>query len=47
MQDLFSEQTQNDFNWVVAVFANTGAAEAIRRANEIPLKTFYPIPFNH
>lgn len=47
MQDLFAPQAQNDFKWVVAVFANTGATEAIRKANEVPLKTFYPIRFNH
>jgi hypothetical protein len=46
MQDLFATQTQNDFKWVVAVFANTGATEAIRKANDVPLKTFYPIRFN-
>jgi hypothetical protein len=46
MQDLFGHLHQNDFHWIVAVFANTGAVDAIRRANEIPLKTFYPIRFN-
>jgi hypothetical protein len=46
VQDLFAPQTQNDFKWVVAVFANTGAIEAIRKANEVPLRTFYPIRFN-
>jgi hypothetical protein len=47
VQDLFAPQAQNEFKWVVAVFANTGATEAIRKANEVPLKTFYPIRFNH
>jgi hypothetical protein len=46
MQDLFTTQSQENFNWVVAVFANTGAVEAIRKANEVPLKTFYPVRFN-
>jgi hypothetical protein len=46
VQDLFTPQAQTDFKWVVAVFANTGATEAIRKANEVPLKTFYPIRFD-
>lgn len=46
MLDLFASQTQDDFKWVVAVFANTGAVEVIRRANDVPLRTFYPIRFN-
>lgn len=46
MLDLFSQQSTEDFKWIVAVFASTGAVEAIRLANEVPLKTFYPIRFN-
>jgi hypothetical protein len=46
MQDLFTQSQDYDFSWVVAVFAGTGAVEAIRRANEVPLRTFYPIRFN-
>lgn len=46
MQDLFNQQSTEDFHWVVAVFASTGAVEAIKKANEVPLKTFYPIRFN-
>lgn len=46
VQDLFDQQSVNDFHWIVAVFANTGAVDVIRKANEVPLKTFYPIRFN-
>jgi hypothetical protein len=47
MQDLFSSiQPSTDFSWVVAMFAGTGATDAIRRANDVPLKTYFPIRFN-
>ena len=46
MLDLFGQVQSEDFHWIVAVFANTGAVEAIRKANEVPLRTFYPIRFN-
>jgi hypothetical protein len=47
MMDLFTNPTQtDDFHWVVAVFSGYGAAEVIRRANNIPLKTYFPIRFN-
>jgi len=31
-----------DFRWSVAVFKAHGAVEAIKRANQVPLKTYYP-----
>jgi hypothetical protein len=47
MIDLFSDQKENDdFMWVVGVFANGGAIDAIRRTNEVALKTYFPIKFN-
>jgi hypothetical protein len=47
VEDLFSLSPQcSDFNWICAVFANTGASEVIRSANDVPLKTYYPIRFN-
>lgn len=47
MFDLFSDAHQGEsFNWVVAMFAGSGAVDAIRRANDIPLKTYFPIRFN-
>jgi hypothetical protein len=47
MLDLFAPQEVTDtFQWIVALFAGSGAVEAIKRANDIPLKTYYPIRFN-
>jgi hypothetical protein len=46
MQDLFGQVSSEDFHWVVGLFAGTGATEAIRKANDVPLRTFYPIRFN-
>jgi hypothetical protein len=44
MLDLFTQNQQEsyDFSWIVAVFAGLGASEVIKRANNVPLKTFYP-----
>jgi hypothetical protein len=47
MQDLFAQQnTVDNFRWVVGLFSGSGATDAIRRANEVPLRTYYPICFN-
>jgi hypothetical protein len=46
MLDLFTQTQSNDFHWVVGLFAGNGATDVIRKANEVPLKTFYPIRFN-
>jgi hypothetical protein len=46
MYDLFTQVQPDDFHWVVGLFAGSGATDAIRKANEVPLKTFYPIRFN-
>jgi hypothetical protein len=43
--DLFSgcaTQIGADFRWSVAVFKAQGAVEAIKRANQVPLRTYYP-----
>lgn len=46
-QDLFSQpNTMDNFRWVVGLFSGGGATDAIRRANDIPLRTFYPIRFD-
>jgi hypothetical protein len=36
----------DDFKWSVAVFRSHGASEAIKRANEQQLRTYYPIRRN-
>jgi hypothetical protein len=47
MLNLFEENsTIRDFNWIVATFQGCGASDVIRRANEIPLKTYYPLRMN-
>ena len=56
MRDLFNGHPYNgapvskiiieDFRWVVAIFKNNGASEAIIRANKINLCTYYPVHFN-
>lgn len=45
MRDLFSAWQPNGY-WIVAIFRDDGATETIRKANSIPLKTYYPIRFN-
>ena len=47
MLDLFNEYTQSDFRWIVAIFQKTGATEAIKKANEVRLRTYYPIRLNY
>jgi hypothetical protein len=53
--DLFAPKTngyhylqpiEDPFRWCVAVFMADGASVTIRRANAVPLRTFYPIRFN-
>lgn len=45
--DLFTQhQNEENYRWIVCFFRNGGAVDAIRRANEIPLRTYYPIRFN-
>jgi hypothetical protein len=47
--DLFSGgcATLNaDFRWSVAMFRGSGATEAIKKANQVPLKTYYPLKMN-
>jgi hypothetical protein len=45
--DLFAQQNnEENYKWIVCLFRENGAVDAIRRANEIPLRTFYPIRFN-
>jgi hypothetical protein len=55
MKDLFAPETnghhyltplEDPFRYICGVFSGNGATEAIKRANEIPLFTFYPIRFN-
>lgn len=46
MEDLFTQQVSDNFHWVVGVFAGNGATEAIKVANYVPLRTYYPIRFN-
>jgi hypothetical protein len=46
MLDLFSNTQSQNFWWVVGVFRNDGATEVIKRANDIPLHTYYPIRIN-
>jgi hypothetical protein len=47
MLNLFEENsTISDFNWIVATFQGCGASDTIKRANEIPLKTYYPLRMN-
>jgi len=47
MFDLFNNQQQmDDFSWVVAMFQGNGASIAIKRASEVPLRTYYPIKWN-
>ena len=46
MIDLFGQVQQDDFHWVVGMFTGNGATDAIRRANQVPLRTYYPIRFN-
>ena len=46
MLDLFSTADQNDFCWIVAIFQGCGASDVIQRANEVPLKTYYPLKFD-
>jgi hypothetical protein len=36
----------DDFHWIVAVFAGSGASDAIKVAHKIPLKTYFPVRFN-
>lgn len=43
MLDLFSSVDQTDFCWIVAIFQGCGASDVIKRANEIPLTTYYPL----
>jgi hypothetical protein len=52
MQDLFGDGyatcniIDTNFRWMVALFRDRGASEAIRRANDIPLRTYYPFRTN-
>lgn len=47
MLDLFCQQSSiDDFHWIVGLFSGCGATDAIKRANDVPLRTFYPIKFN-
>jgi hypothetical protein len=47
MLNLFQgNQTIHDFNWIVATFQGCGASDVIQRANQIPLKTYYPLKMN-
>jgi hypothetical protein len=51
MLDLFTghgcaTNIRDDFRWSVAMFRAHGASEAIKRANQVPLRTYYPIKFN-
>lgn len=43
MRDLFGGTTVCEFQWIVGVFRPGGATEIIKRANDIPLKTYYPL----
>jgi hypothetical protein len=54
-RDLFAPPTnghsylkplEDPFRWVVAVFAENGATQAIIKANKAKLLTYYPIRFN-
>jgi hypothetical protein len=42
----YLKPVEDPFRWVCAMFASDGAPQIIRRANEIPLRTYYPIRFN-
>jgi hypothetical protein len=45
--DLFTNKPSvDDFQWMVALFSGYGATDVIRRANDVPLKTYFPIRFN-
>jgi hypothetical protein len=48
MLDLFAQNSPqiDDFHWAVAIFASSGATEAIKRANDAQLRTFYPFKIN-
>jgi hypothetical protein len=47
MLDLFSNyQHITEFSWILAIFRDRGATEAIKRACDIPLKFYYPLKFN-
>ena len=46
MMDLFGDVIQSDFSWIVATFQGTGASEVIKRANDVPLMTYYPLKIN-
>jgi hypothetical protein len=42
----YLKPVEDPFRWVCAQFAADGATQVIKRANEIPLRTYYPIRFN-
>lgn len=46
MLDLFGTCQPEDFYWVVAIFQGQGATEAIKRANDVPLRHYYPLRIN-
>jgi len=49
MLDLFAGEANVDvesFQWSVAMFRNKGATEAIKRANDYSLRTYYPFKRN-
>jgi hypothetical protein len=46
MLDLFGQNDQKDFYWIVAMFTGCGASDVIKRANGIPLQTYYPLRLN-
>jgi hypothetical protein len=43
--DLFGTQIDS-FRYICGVFSGDGATQILRRANEIPLATYFPIRFN-
>jgi hypothetical protein len=44
---MFNNPQQNvDFSWIVAVFKGSGAVDAMKIANNVPLKTYFPIKFD-
>lgn len=46
MLNLFDSVNHHDFSWIVAIFQGCGATEVIKRANEVPLRTYYPVRTN-
>jgi hypothetical protein len=50
MYDLFNgalyKPIDESFRWMVSIFSSGGASQVTQKANEIPLRTYYPLRVN-